>query len=938
MGPKQGGPARARVASLKSIFTRGPNAAAVAVLAAAVAATFLVVEAPERASAYTPHAPILIDGDGNFTTANGVTSGNGWPTNPYLIEGWEIDASSSNGIEVRNTTAYFVVRGVRVHSGGLTTHGVVLWNADNGRVENSTIAGMFDYYPDSEPVGYWAGILVADSSNAIIDSNRVSNNIVGIERSGFSGDVTISGNTISNSSFGVYDGGYATAFGLLIDLNTISNSDYGIYVGGVATTVISNSLTNGALGLGCASASQCSSHTITDDNVVDGNPLYYYKNCAGTTIDGIPVGQLILSNCRNVRVSNLTLYPALDMRYVDDVAVTSSNVSLSLVDASNMTISSNNIGGLSLDSRLGPEAGAVTVSSNQIELVWLEAMTGASTRVFHNTIGWGYDAWSPGAVWDDGYPSGGNTWRGYQGRDDCSGPLQDVCPDPDGIGDTPQGIEMAKLDRYPRMPPPDLAVDPADISVSPTPPYRQGESVWLNATVRNVGGLASNATTARFHDGTPPSTQIGADQPLPPLAPNATTVVSVQWNASLPGPHDLCVALDPADLVAEWSEANNVACIRVAVGLPTAPDTVLVVGQPRWDGGPVYVTSATPLVLNATDRSSTGIRLTMYRVDGAPWGNFTASGPFRLAGEGGHLVEWFSEDFVGNVEPTRSASLWVDDTPPTSTLSYSDGPFTPRTVFRLSAQDAGSGVADTRYRVDGGAWIADAREFALPAGKHTVRYGSVDRVNNTEAQQVLVVEVAEPLPILPIVTSIATPAIIIAVILLGGEDVHLSLYALLLPAWARLNRRDILDQEKRGMVRGYLAANPGANLAAIRADLGIAGGTLAYHLWVLEREGILRSWKDGRFRRFALSSYRVGAPEHRLTDVELALLERIRRRPEITQKELATDVGLSQSTISYHMGRMAEQGIVRIERRGFRTLYAANLGDGLDDAGFSRSD
>ncbi|TDA33944.1 MAG: hypothetical protein DSO02_03230, partial [Hadesarchaea archaeon] len=59
-----------------------------------------------------PHAPIYIEGDGNFKPANGVRSGSGTKTDPYIIENWEIDASNAHGIHIKNTTAYFVIRNV----------------------------------------------------------------------------------------------------------------------------------------------------------------------------------------------------------------------------------------------------------------------------------------------------------------------------------------------------------------------------------------------------------------------------------------------------------------------------------------------------------------------------------------------------------------------------------------------------------------------------------------------------------------------------------------------------------------------------------------------------------------------------------------------------------------------------------------------------------
>jgi parallel beta-helix repeat protein len=54
--------------------------------------------------------------------------------------------------------------------------------------------------------------------------------------------------------------------------------------------------------------------------------------------------------------------------------------------------------------------------------------------------------------WDDGYPSGGNFWSNYNGTDTCSGPQQNICGYPDGVGDTPMVFSYAR-DGYPLMKP-----------------------------------------------------------------------------------------------------------------------------------------------------------------------------------------------------------------------------------------------------------------------------------------------------------------------------------------------------------------------------------------------------------------------------------------------------------------------------------------------------
>jgi cytochrome c len=57
----------------------------------------------------------------------------------------------------------------------------------------------------------------------------------------------------------------------------------------------------------------------------------------------------------------------------------------------------------------------------------------------------------------------------------------------------------------------------------------------------------------------------------------------------------------------------------------------------------------------------------------------------------------------------------------------------PVRVTLSGADDAGSGVAGTEYRVDGGAWTAYAAPFTLSRnGTHVVEYRSTDRAGNVE--------------------------------------------------------------------------------------------------------------------------------------------------------------------------------------------------------------
>ena len=106
---------------------------------ALIAALFAVM-LPMNVSAYDDHDPITIDGNSEFTAANGVTGGSGTQSDPYIIEDWEIDGGGSgNGILIKNTDVYFVIQNCYIHHCGslYADSGIALLTVENGMVRNS---------------------------------------------------------------------------------------------------------------------------------------------------------------------------------------------------------------------------------------------------------------------------------------------------------------------------------------------------------------------------------------------------------------------------------------------------------------------------------------------------------------------------------------------------------------------------------------------------------------------------------------------------------------------------------------------------------------------------------------------------------------------------------------------------------------------------------
>jgi len=308
--------------------------------------------------------PILIEGDANFTAANGVTSGTGLPGDPYIIAGWNISAAASNAISIRFTTASFEIRDTRVHSGGASYDGIVLEQVSDARINNVTA----DSNDDGIHVTRSNGVTVAAST---FEANRGSGLTVLNTLSPRVENDSVTG----GSRGGIYLDSVADA---TVANNRVSAASYGLWISGSPRATISW-------------------------NEAIGNGVGVYL---GPTTSGL---------------------------FTDNTLVGNSDTGLTVNLAGPVDVAWNN------------------VSSNGQYGFYLNHWTGGMhhNRFFPGQKGFDSDANN----WDDGYPNGGNWWDGYAGVDRCHGPGQDLCPGPDGFGDTPVSMDGGGVgrDRYPRI-------------------------------------------------------------------------------------------------------------------------------------------------------------------------------------------------------------------------------------------------------------------------------------------------------------------------------------------------------------------------------------------------------------------------------------------------------------------------------------------------------
>jgi len=221
----------------------------------------------------------------------------------------------------------------------------------------------------------------------------------------------------------------------------------------------------------------------------------------------------------------------------------------------------------------------------------------------------------------------------------------------------------------------------------------------------------------------------------------------------------------------EWYSVDNAGNVeevdsKVLRVDGTAPTTTAIIGDPKYLVGGQFVNSSTPFSLSPSDGGPTpaGVDFTTFRIDGGSWNRY--SSPFHMTTEGWHRIEFYSVDYLMNTETARNITVFVDDTPPATSILPANGPYTTATVFTLPATDSGSGVRVTRYRMDGGGWNDFTTGFTLSEGGHTISFYSIDNLDNTETERSVDVNVTSTTP--PSVEANYKPvvAVIFAVALL----------------------------------------------------------------------------------------------------------------------------------------------------------------------------
>ncbi len=224
-------------------------------------------------STYTPHNPIEVTNDMELAAV--AVSGSGTVVDPYVLEGWTITTTGTDGISITGTTAHFIIQNCWVEAGSSWPYmGINITSVAPRTVTIFNNTCQNNYY----------GIVIYKSANVSLDSNLCTKN----NRNGItlhkSGNVIFNDNTCTQNNYrgiDLWDSGYATLSknlcsqnydaglylsysgnSILNDNTCAQNHHRGIYLEHSSNITLSNNILIDNTGYGISLGRGCEDNTI----------------------------------------------------------------------------------------------------------------------------------------------------------------------------------------------------------------------------------------------------------------------------------------------------------------------------------------------------------------------------------------------------------------------------------------------------------------------------------------------------------------------------------------------------------------------------------------------------------------------------------------------------------------------------------------------------
>lgn len=712
-----------------------------AILVVAMLVVSTLVALPASASSPPParpaadHAAILIDGDAEFTAANGVTGGSGTAADPYRIEGWTIDATQNIGLAIQNTRAHFVVRGITVNNGPTMGLGMRLSNVSHGRVERSFFRGNIsaiqvwsgfggvpDGVHDLAIVNNTFDLTWTDAITIAASDSVVAGNVIRMERQ------------IDQGTFGIY----ALGRNLSLEDNRIVSAGSGMFVAcSQGGAIRGNVVSSGLWGLDLW---QSGGVVVYDNDFLEAG------GAEGAFVNGvIDCGSFVPSGSNRWNET----YPTGGNFWSGYHGVDHCSGALQDVCTGPDGIGDSPFYFPPMQTAVGDHYPlmAPTLGAN---------FTYAYNLVGSATAGWGFTA----ATMTTPGPHLFGVLGAYLYLTLLAADNQSHAWFLDYNGNMVPDTNEPLSPAFSGAPPILFVFIPSAVGNFTYRDAIYPASMWGTFTVLPSLGPSANLT-------------------VEPSLGNLTTVFTMDASASLnesgghggllfrwdwtsDGVWDTGWSTDPVATHVFSTGGWNAVAVQVqgttgATGMTgrwaavddATPVTLLTVsgtlGGGGWYRGPVT------LYFTAEDAFNDAFPPTC-RIDGVAWPCFSGA---DVSWDGIHTIEYRTSDSTGHVEPWQSTVVKVDVTRPSLVVYSPEAPVRAGVVtLRWSGVDRASGIQGYQVMVDAGdpieVGLATHADLSLSAGNHTIRVLATDVAGNTGLAIESVTVVAAPLILDPL--------------------------------------------------------------------------------------------------------------------------------------------------------------------------------------------
>ncbi len=147
----------------------------------------------------------------------------------------------------------------------------------------------------------------------------------------------------------------------------------------------------------------------------------------------------------------------------------------------------------------------------------------------------------------------------------------------------------------------------------------------------------------------------------------------------------------------------------------------------------------------------------------------------------------------------------------------------------------------------------------------------------------------------------------------------------------RIARSNILTSTVRNTLFSLIRNRPGISFVDLSQEMGISRGALTYHLTLMRVSGKIILLKDHGSLSYFENSGRYGDGEQKVMrylhqDMDKKILLSLANNPLMSRTDFEKMLGVSGPTVSWHMKRLIDDGILNVRKDGRFSRYSLSEG------------